>query len=174
MIRSIAALVAIALLGCSTSDPPEPGESGLPECPPDDGVEPPHTDVTGDYSVPVPAELEPYAHYPIDSITACLRGDMLELGYKLPALLIGDEERVSFSGPYDAAAETLDLTGDGTAACDVSAEGWSCLEHFAGIEVDLEAVAEEAADLPPAEAAARIDVAEYFGSDPIGILVFAP
>lgn len=179
-----AALLAAGLWGCSgQADPGASGggagtttttASGLPACPPDTGVEPPHTDLVGDYSVPVPAALEPYAHYPIDSVTACTRGDLLEIGYKLPALLIGKEEHVSFVGPYDPAADTLSLSGDGTATCDVSAEGWSCLEHFVGIEVDLEAVAEEAADLSPAEAAARIDVAEYFGSDPIGILDFTP
>lgn len=180
----VALVLATGWMACSgQADPAFNGDGGadmststatLPACPPDTGTEPPHTDVVGQYSVPVAAELTPFASYPIDSITSCVRGDVVELGYKLPALLVGKEQRVSFSGPYDPVSDSLELSGDGTAACDVTASGWSCLEHFAGIVVDLEKVAEEAAGLPPAEAAARIDVAEAFGTDPIGILAFAP
>jgi hypothetical protein len=116
------------------------------------------------FAVPVPAELDPYAHYPVDSITFCRRGNLVELGYKLPELLLGKAERVGFSGGYDSAAGVLALTGNGTATCELAGGSWSCLEHFVGIAVDLEAVAKAAEDLPPAEAAGRIDVAEVFGA----------
>ncbi len=150
------------------------GGASLPTCPPDTGAEPAHTDVTGSYSVPVPAELEPYASYLVDSITACQRAGVVELGYKLPALLVGKPQRVSFSGSYDPNADVLMLSGDGSATCDVSSAGWSCLEHFVGVAVDLEAVAKEAEGLPAAEVQGRLDVAAYFGGDPIGILDFLP
>jgi hypothetical protein len=150
--------------------PPE--AAALSECPPDTGVEPPHTDTSGIYSVPVPPDLEPFSHYAIDSVTACRRGTRVELGYKLPALLVGKPVRVGFSGTYDDAAGAFVLTGDGTANCQVTDGSWSCFEEFAGISVDLEAVVDETVGLSPDEAAGRLDVAEAFSVDPIGILDF--
>ncbi|HZO16174.1 MAG TPA: hypothetical protein VFB62_23025 [Polyangiaceae bacterium] len=151
-----------------------PEAQALPECPPDTGVEPLHTDTAGAYSVPVPAELEPYATYPVDSITACRRGELVELGYKLPALLVGKETHVGFSGSYDEAAAAFVLSGNGTASCAVTNGSWSCFEEFAGITVDLAAVAEETQGLSAAEAQGRLDVSQAFGADPIGILDFVP
>jgi hypothetical protein len=146
----------------------------LVDCPADTTVEPPHTDIVGVYSVPVPADLEPYASYDVPSITSCRRGDVVELGYKLPALLVGQSERVSFAGDYDAAADAFVLLGDGTATCEVVAGTWTCLEQFTGITVDLAGVADEAVGLSAEEQAARLDVAQRFGGDPIGIMVFSP
>lgn len=149
--------------------------ASLPICVLDGQEEPPHMDITGaEYSVPVvPAELEPHASYPIDEVSLCRRPSGLELGYSLPALLVGKKTRVSFAGGLDPATGTYELSSeDGTASCDPQG-AWSCLEKFTGIEVDLEEVAEEASGLSPAEAQARIDVAQIFQGDPIGVLDFS-
>lgn len=178
------AILLAACGGASGEDPTATGGAGaitlppegaaLPACPPDTMVEPPHTDVVGVYSVPVPPELTPYASYPIDSITACRRANRVELGYRLPALLVGKPARVSFEGSYDADGGVFALSGDGTATCEVVDGSWSCLEHFVGITVDLEEVAKEVENLPLDVAEGRLDVAAHFGGDPIGILDFTP
>lgn len=153
---------------------PGPHTTSLPTCVPDELVEPPHMDIAGAiYSVPVPEALEPYAAFPIGDVSLCRTDTTLELGYSLPKLLVGKKTRVSFEGGYDATAGTYELSSeDGTASCDPTANRWTCFETFTGIEVDLERVADEAADLPDAEAAGRVDVAERFGGDPIGVLDF--
>jgi hypothetical protein len=147
--------------------------ASLPVCPPDDGVEAPHEDISGGvYSVPVPPELEPYASYPVDDITLCWTGSAVQLGYSLPALLVGKKQRVSFTGSYDEPSGDFVLASDdGTATC-TPADVWSCAEIFTGIEVDLEEVAEEVEDLDPVEAQARLEVAKRFEVDPIGLLDF--
>lgn len=153
----------------------EPLGSTLPACPVEvGGVEAPHTDVAnGVYFVPVPVELEPYASYPVEDITLCWTGAAVRLGYSLPALLLGKKERVSFEGTYDEANQVFALVGpNGAATCTPSTPAWSCAEDFTDIEVDLEKVAEEVADLDPVEAAARIEVAQRFAVDPIGLLDF--
>lgn len=160
--------------GTTASGRPGPDLSMFPACVPDGQVEPPHMDIAGAiYSVPVPAELEPFASYSVEDVSLCRLGSGIELGYSLPALLVGKKTRVAFAGTYDSANGTYELSSaDGTASCELAGEAWSCLEHFTGIEVDLEEVAEEAEDLSQQEAAARLDVAEQFSGDPIGILDF--
>jgi len=175
-------VVVLALVGATVgcSDPvadegsPGPHTASLPVCVPDGEEEPPHMDIAGAvYSVPVPAALEPYAAYPIGDVSLCQSGDTIELGYSLPKLLVGKNTRVSFAGTYLAAEGTYELSSeDGTASCEPSDTSWTCFETFTGLEVDLERVADEAAELPAAEAAGRVEVAERFGGDPIGILDF--
>ncbi|MCA9645831.1 MAG: hypothetical protein H6718_21050 [Polyangiaceae bacterium] len=145
----------------------------LPVCIPDGSLEPPHPDLSGSYSVPVSANLEAYAAYPVGDISICRTETTIELGYSLPALLVGKKTRVDFSGGVDPSATQHVLSGkDGTATCNRIGKAWSCLEHFMGIEVDLQRVADEAAALSPAEAQGRIDVATVFQGDPIGVLEF--
>ena len=153
-----------------------PDLTSLPVCVPDGQPEPepPHTDITGAvYSVPVPASLEPYASYPIGDVSLCRTAGGIELGYSLPALLVGKKTRVSFAGGFDPTTGTYELSSeDGTASCDPGTGSWSCLERFVGLEIDLTEVAAEAAALGPQEAAARLEVAQLFSGDPIGVLDF--
>jgi hypothetical protein len=131
-------------------------------------------DITGAvYSVPVPSELEAFASYPIGDVSLCQLGSALQLGYSLPALLVGKKTRVSFQGGYDTTSGRYEMTSaDGTASCGRVGADWTCNEAFTGLEIDLTEVAKEAEALPAAEAAARVDVAQLFQGDPIGILSF--
>lgn len=177
------ALVSASLIACQSTAETSRADGGggaggalstLPVCTPDGQPEPAHADIAGAvYSVPVPAHLEPYADYPLEDVSLCRTGAVLELGYSLPALLLGKKTRVSFGGTVDPASDHYELSGDdGTASCDRVDRSWSCTETFVGLTVDLEEVAKEASDLDPVEAAARLDVATIFGGDPIGILDF--
>ena len=147
----------------------------LPACVPDGQVAPPHPDILGAvYSVPVPPELEPYASYPLEGVSLCRLDGGLELGYSLPALLLGKKTRVSFQGGLNAATGTYELSGaDGTASCSIAEGQWICHEAFVGLVVDLAEVAKETEGLDPVEAEARLKVAELFSIDPIGILDFS-
>lgn len=147
----------------------------LPACTPDGVEEPPHADIPGgDYAVPVPPELQPYATYPVGDISLCSNGAGIELGYSLPALLVGRAERVSFAGAFDETTGAFVLTSeDGTSTCVVQRPEWSCVEEFTGIVVDLDEVAKETEGLDAAEAAARLEVARLFANDPIGLLDFS-
>ncbi|MEZ4446330.1 MAG: hypothetical protein R3B72_45045, partial [Polyangiaceae bacterium] len=91
--------------------------AALPTCVPDGQVEPPHMDIAGAiYSVPVPVELEAYASYPIGDVSLCRTGNQLQMGYSLPALLVGKKTRVSFAGTVDPTSTTYALSSaDGTA-----------------------------------------------------------
>lgn len=178
-VRRVLVLALVgAAVGCADpvtdEEAPGPHTNALPTCVPDGQVEPPHMDIAGAvYEVPVPADLEPYASYPIGDVSLCRQGTTLELGYSLPKLLVGKKTRVSFAGTYVSAEGTYELSSaDGTASCEPSDTTWTCFETFTGLEVDLERVADEAAELPSVEAAGRVDVAEHFGGDPIGILHF--
>ncbi len=185
-------LLAFGLLACGAEPASTGGGNGggaaagggppqldLPTCVPDGAVEPPHMDIAGAvYSVPVPPALEPYASYPLEDVSLCNQPaggpPGIELGYSLPALLVGKKQRVAFAGAYDAATDTYALSGDnGTATCHPTGAAWRCDEAFVGLVHDLEEVAKEAEDLDPAEAQARLEVAEIFRGDPIGILDFS-
>ncbi|MEZ4446977.1 MAG: hypothetical protein R3B72_48300 [Polyangiaceae bacterium] len=189
--RGFFAMACALLVACGGADP-ESGAGGaggdaaggqgagndplaaLPACVPDGQTEPPHMDVAGAvYSVPVPVELEAYASYPIGDVSLCRTGNQLEMGYSLPALLVGKKTRVSFAGTVEPTSTAYALSStDGTADCQRSGAAWTCTEQFTGLVVDLTEVAKEAEGLTAAEAQARLDVSTIFQGDPIGILDF--
>lgn len=147
----------------------------LPPCPADALVETTHANVpAGTYSVPVPAQLVPYASYEVGSINFCQSGDSVTLGYRLPELLLGKAEHVAFVGPWNASSETYELSGkDGTGSCARSGTTWTCTEHFSGLTVDPAKVSDLLKGAPPAELQGRVQVTNHFGQDPIGVLVFS-
>ena len=146
----------------------------LAACPPDVLNELAHVDIpSGTYSVPVPAELAPYASYSITDITFCETAGVATLAYKLPALLVGAEQRVAFQGTWSAASSSFELSSkDGNASCSRSGTLYTCTEHFTNLEIDSDKLTKELALLPAADAANKAEVAAVFGQDPIGILTF--
>lgn len=127
----------------------------------------------GTYTVPVTAELEPYASFDVSSIQFCEHGGSVSLSYDLPALLVGAPTHLEFRGVFDPSAPTLELEGDqGSASCTPAGGTWSCREMLSGIEVDTDKLRERLSGMPAAEAAARSDVSDAFSQDPIGVLTF--
>jgi hypothetical protein len=193
----IAALCALLGAGCSSSDPSvsestggnpglgggagtsgsggsSPGAPQLPACPPDALVETTHANIpAGTYSVPVSAELAPYASYPVGSINFCWNADLVTLGYKLPALVLGKAEHVAFVGPWNPSTARFELSGeDGTGICERAGTTWTCTEEFVSIGVDLTELSKELEGLPAEQVNGRLEVSKLFGQDPIGVLTF--
>ncbi len=127
----------------------------------------------GTYDVPVPEQLAAAATYPVDEIEWRFDGGTLTLDYDLPRGLVGKSLHVRFEGAYDGEAETVTLTGDaGTAECTIGADRIDCHETMRGllpIDVDEDAVEDIARDEYDGPVQDRLDVAERFSGDPIGI-----
>jgi hypothetical protein len=129
--------------------------------------------VNGTYTVPVDAALAPYASFAVNGIQFCSDGASVSLAYKLPALLLGDEQHVTFSGPMSAGVAAYVLSSSqGTARCAAKSGVWSCHETFVGIAVDTQKLDATLGPLPTAEANARRQVSTTFGQDPIGVIAF--
>lgn len=126
------------------------------------------------YEVPVPAELSSAASYSVESVEWEVKDGIASLKYDLPAALVGRELRIEMEGPIDEDNGTASLAGDvGTATCEVSDLGIECLEKMPGllpINPDLELVEELAAEQYDGPVEDRVDVAERFAGDPIGIV----
>jgi hypothetical protein len=124
----------------------------------------------GTYFVPVPAELEPYALFELESVRVEVRGDELGLDYDLPELLLGERRGLSFRGSATAAGEYRLEGDDGVATCRQSAGRFRCDEALNGVELDSSKIDRLLQPLSDAEARARRGVADRFSIDPIGVL----
>lgn len=126
---------------------------------------------SGIYFVP---ERSDVSTYPVDEATWIVSGDQARLEYNLPRMLVGGHARVSFSGTIVPGAPTVELGGaDGTASCTLrpsAAVLLACNERFTGLSVDLAGVRDEAMRSDPSRVTERVQVAENFSGDPIGVL----
>ncbi|MGE0550545.1 MAG: hypothetical protein AB7O24_14180 [Kofleriaceae bacterium] len=128
----------------------------------------------GGYQVPTDGSLAAAAIFQVARYDWKVSGGDVRLRYHLPQGLVGGEVRVELEGPV-VAGDELTLTGDaGTATCTRSQMQISCHEVFDGLPtlpIDVAVVEQLAAveyDGPPED---RVQVANLFGSDPIGIAV---
>jgi len=169
-IAAVGVVLAELALGCGapagadTAGAPEP-EHRTPEA----AIVP--GDYAGLYSVPVAAELEPYAAYTLESVRVQRSGSELRLDYELPALLLGERQRLSFRGALAAAGRHVREGADGVARCESVSGGLRCDEVLRGLEPDRDALDRLLAELPDAEARGRRSVSEQFSIDPIGVLI---
>lgn len=158
----IALVTATALAACGG----EPGTVAAPGTTPT---------ISGTYRVPVSADLASAAVYSVPEVTWTVSAGTATLAYALPRELVGKTVRVSFAGPFDAATGRGTLTGPaGTAECATSGTTVTCTETMRGLlplDPDLGVVEKLA---PAGMAAARVEVAKRFSTDPIGIADFAP
>lgn len=174
-------LGGLTLVACGAADTPE-------QPPPDDGAAAgnpgpapvaPGSDAElreGTYTVPVVPELESFATFDVGDVRFRQRDGQLELSYELPALLVGERQRLSFRGSNAAdAAGNVVLSGDsGTATCNTEQGLVRCDEVLPGVVLDADKLERELSAFEPEERAARRAIAEQFSVDPIGVLRFAP
>ena len=138
-----AGLLTLSWCGCGgeAGSPPQP-EAGAPGSS-DEGQaagasRQPGESLGGQYTVPVEEALATFATYRIEGIRFEQRDGEVELSYRLPELLHGDERRVSFRGSGQLGAARLDLSsGDGQAVCRRLAEQVRCDEVLAGVEAPV-------------------------------------
>ena len=130
----------------------------------------------GTYRVPTSPDLAEAATYPVGHVHWTVANGIATLHYELPLGLVGGKLSVTLAGVYEAGATTVTLAGEqGTGACVAQADVITCREEFAnlGILPISMAVVEQIAALEYAGPVTnRIELANLFGSDPIGIVDF--
>ncbi len=155
------------LAGCATesADETQPGKT-----------EPQVGKFAGIYEVPVPAELADAARYGVAEVEWKVLDGVATLEYDLPLGLVGVPLRVEFSGPLDTAGGTAALTGPvGTADCTLTGTSISCHEVMRGLlpmTPDYAVIEAAAATEYAGPVDHRVQVAQTFASDPIGIVTF--
>ncbi|HEY4176260.1 MAG TPA: hypothetical protein VGM90_05495 [Kofleriaceae bacterium] len=172
----VALLLPVALLAaaCSTDSPAgsadDTGSNGGDALPLLTGS------YAGTYKVPTAPPLEAAATFTVDRVRWELTGSTIELDYDLPVGLVGGSVRVRLAGTVATGATTVDLAGDlGTGTCTATGAVVTCREDLAGIgtmPISSEIVAQHAANEYAGPASDRIQVANVFGSDPIGFVGF--
>jgi len=160
---------AVFVSGCDVvSSPPT---STSPVAPPPASSE---SAFRGSYEVPVPANLAAAAQYPVASIHWSVTQGVGRLTYDLPLDLVGRSIGLSFEGPIDASGGTATLTGNaGRADCVIDSASVVCHETMNGLSPlspDYGVVEKLAAADYAGPAADRVDVAQRFAGDPIGIV----
>jgi len=128
------------------------------------------------YKVPVEARLEKYSDFSISNVSYTKMNSQLILQYELPIELTGiTPQLLTFSGNDDGQAIS-NLSGThGSASCTASTQGLTCLMKMKDLQIDPARVAQllksNSANL--AEFNARLEVAEKFSSEPVGIITYS-
>jgi len=129
---------------------------------------------TGTYDVPtVTPDLAAAAHFAVAEVGWEVVGTTARLAYRLPVDLVGKTVRVDFVGTIDPATGVASLTGPaGTSQCTVTPTSLTCQETMRGLlplQPDLQVVANRAA-ASGQTIAQRVQVAQVFSTDPIGVV----
>jgi hypothetical protein len=157
-------LSVLTLVGCATEGATTGATAPIPVT---TGI------YAGSYEVPTTPNLESAAMFAVDHIDWTVAGSVATLHYDLPLGLVGGKVEVTLSGQLEPGATTLTLTGAvGTGSCVATASTITCREQFTNLGAlpISTAVVEQQASLGYAGPVMhRLQVANQFASDPIGI-----
>lgn len=163
-------LVPLFVLGCTTNDAAGPGSSSEPV---------PHVsgDFQGSYVVPeADPSLAAAAVFAVDHVEWVVANGVATLHYDLPVGLVGGDLDVTLSGPIEPGQTVVELSSsDGVGTCTTVGTSVSCREVFSGLGAlpQSPALVVERATVEYAGAPQdRVDVANTFASDPIGVVHF--
>jgi hypothetical protein len=129
------------------------------------------------YSVPVSEELAPYSQFTLSDFQSVRTGDQVTYTYTLPPELAGaGSQTVTMSGTIAPGQPTL-LQGDlGSAACALEADGQNvrCQVQYGNLQIDSSGVKAflMSQSVGPTELAARLQVADLFAKEPVGVIFF--
>jgi hypothetical protein len=130
----------------------------------------------GEYTVPTTPELAAAATYRVDHVDWTVVGGVVTLHYELPEGLVGGLLDITLTGPVDDGATHVTVTGaQGVGECTAVGTVITCHEDFADLgplPISMAVVEQLAAVEYAGPAADRMEVAAWFGSDPIGIVTF--
>lgn len=129
------------------------------------------------YTVPVSAELAPYASFVLNSATVIEDQAGVVVSYDLPAELVGTGHPPIVLGGKKRPGQVLLLEGEfGEASCFSRHAKLECIVKYEDLEIDLAGVEnilnQRIAD--PHERELRLQVAKIFGGEPVGIVDILP
>ncbi len=129
----------------------------------------------GTYRVPtVSDELAVAARYDIDEVRWTVSAGVATLDYDLPIGLVGGKVGVTLSGAITSGDTEVTVTGaHGVGSCIAAGSIVTCTEDLADLgelPIDAAVIAQRAAVEYRGPAVDRIQVANLFGSDPIGVV----
>ena len=133
-----------------------------------------HAATNATYEVPVPAELEPYARFPVEKSRVSLKDGELEVKYMLPLELTGLENHLVFRGTVDARGLARIENEQGTADCNLATN--MCHLKYKKLNFDLARVADalRAHNFSSEEFDGRLAVAARLGGEMEGNFYFTP
>ncbi len=128
------------------------------------------------YEVPVEARLKPVATFDIKTPDLLEYGKRAELTYQLPPELVGENfPLMTLQGRGGGRGHTRKFASQqGEAFCLQAKDSLTCNLHMKDLNIDTKAVQDFIIknSATPEEAALRLEVAERFAGDPIGILKY--
>ncbi len=126
------------------------------------------------YEVPVAAELKELAIFELQDFEKKTEGDKVVVKYKLPYVLVGNEEKIKLEGKAVSGAEELLLVGDKAVATCRSYDKFVCTIEYNDLDIDQEAAASaiRAISKNPTEVSGRLEVMRAFSTDPVGIITY--
>lgn len=129
----------------------------------------------GAYAVPVPAELEAAARYPVEHVDWAVAGGVATLHYDLPEGLVGGPVSITLAGPIAAGDTSVTLSGeDGVGTCAAVGTIVTCAEEFAALALPMDqgVIEARAAAEYRGPLADRVAVSNLFEAEPLGVLTF--
>jgi hypothetical protein len=130
---------------------------------------------TGRYVVPAPSNLASVATFAVPEVDWTVANGIATLHYDLPVGLVGGDVSVTLSGPIAAGAASMQLTnGSGIGSCTAEGTVITCSETFnsLGAMPVSSAVVQLTALQDHVSVSSRMQVAGFFGTDPIGTVAF--
>jgi hypothetical protein len=132
----------------------------------------------GTYSVPVSADLRPYATFPID-VSYSKTETQLSIQYNLPETLTGvPNQTISLQGAIPQASGNAPIALSGpqtTASCTSSGVSMTCHVAMQSVKTDfgrLQSVLQGLGTAPD-EIDSRLEVAKEFSTGPVGIVTYS-
>jgi hypothetical protein len=134
-------------------------------------------DAYGTYTVPVPAELAPFATFMLNDSQVTQDSTGVVVSYDLPAELVGPNHPTIVLGGKHRQGGIMILEGEyGEASCFSRNAKLECIVQYEDLEIDLAGVEnilnQRIAD--PHERELRLQVAKIFGGEPVGIVEILP
>jgi hypothetical protein len=129
----------------------------------------------GRYVVPAPSNLASAASFAVPEVEWTVASGVATLHYDLPVGLVGGDVSVTLTGPVVPGAASMQLTsGAGTGSCTAEGTVITCSEAFTslGAMPVSSTVVQLTALRDHVSPASRMQVAGFFGTDPIGTVAF--